>query len=212
MIDSDTLLSSFLAHEPTVRLTAFFGIFSIMAVCELLAPRRVSTVSKSLRWFSNLSLVGLNTVVARLVLPMAPVAFAGLCAANGWGMLNLIDGPLWIEVLGTVVLLDFAIWLQHVMVHAILLLWRLHRVHHSVLPFETNANFGFNLSVWDRLFATYVAQPQGGHEAMIIGLDVFRDPVEERLDNLITQPFRTDQGLAGYTLTDRDWPHGKDTP
>jgi len=73
------------------------------------------------------------------------------------------------------------------------------------LPFETNANFGFNLSIWDRLLGTYQAQPTGGHEGMTIGLDVFRDPIEERLDKLITQPFRDAPETGGYTINRRDW-------
>ncbi len=66
----------------------------------------------------------------------------------------------------------------------------MHRVHHSVDPAETHSNFGFNLSIWDRLFATYRAQPALGHEGMAIGLPIFREPGELRLDRLLTQPFR----------------------
>lgn len=280
-------IQNILAFEPQIRLAAFFGIFAIMAGLELLAPRRALRVSKSLRWLSNLGLVALNTVVARLVLPMAPVAFAGYCAANGWGVLNLLDGPTWLEVVAAIVIMDFAIWLQHVMVHAVPVLWRLHRlhhadldydvttgarfhpieillslgikfavialigaspvavllfevilnamamfnhanvrlplgldavlrvllvtpdfhrVHHSARPHETNANFGFNLSIWDRFLGTYQAQPEDGHEAMTIGLDVFRDPREQRLDKLITQPFRDAPSTGGYAINRRDWP------
>lgn len=68
----------------------------------------------------------------------------------------------------------------------------MHRVHHSVLRAETDSNFGFNLAVWDRLFGTYRPQPAAGHEAMTIGLPIFRDPAELRLDRLLTQPFRDD--------------------
>jgi sterol desaturase/sphingolipid hydroxylase (fatty acid hydroxylase superfamily) len=66
----------------------------------------------------------------------------------------------------------------------------MHRVHHSVVRRETDSNFGFNLSLWDRLFGTYRAQPAAGHEAMTIGLPSFRDARELRLDRLLTQPFR----------------------
>ena len=52
----------------------------------------------------------------------------------------------------------------------------MHRVHHSVLDFETSSNFGFNLPWWDRLMGTYRAQPKLGHEGMTIGLNQFRDP------------------------------------
>jgi len=140
MIDAQQIL----AHEPILRLAAFFGIFAVMAGLELVAPRRALSVSKGLRWFSNLGIVALNTLVARFLLPMAPVAFAGLCATNGWGVLNLIDGPLWLEVVVVIVLMDFAIWLQHVMVHAIPLLWRLHRLHHADLDYDVTTGARFH--------------------------------------------------------------------
>ena len=72
----------------------------------------------------------------------------------------------------------------------------MHRVHHSVLRYETDSNFGFNLPWWDRLFGTYRPQPEAGHARMTIGLPIFRDPAELRLDRLITQPFRDDAGAA----------------
>jgi sterol desaturase/sphingolipid hydroxylase (fatty acid hydroxylase superfamily) len=72
----------------------------------------------------------------------------------------------------------------------------MHRVHHSVLRQETDSNFGFNVPWWDRLFGTYRAQPQAGHNQMTIGLPIFRDRRELRLDRLITQPFRDDAGQA----------------
>ena len=273
-----------LEHEPVIRLSAFFGIFAIMAAMELIAPRRALTVSKGLRWFSNLSIVALNTVLGRLILPMAPVAFAYLCAEKGWGLFNLTDWPGWLELVVAVILMDFAIWLQHVMVHAIPMLWRLHRmhhadldydvttgarfhpieiilslgikfcviallgaspvavlafevllnatamfnhsnvrlplgldavlrlflvtpdmhrVHHSAIPRECNSNFGFNLPWWDRLFGTYTAQPELGHEGMTIGLDMFREERDERLDQMLIQPFR--QAKGEYAINRRDW-------
>jgi sterol desaturase/sphingolipid hydroxylase (fatty acid hydroxylase superfamily) len=70
----------------------------------------------------------------------------------------------------------------------------MHRVHHSVLRHETDSNFGFNLPWWDRLFRTYRAQPEAGHTGMTIGLPVFRDPRELRIDRLLTQPFREPRG------------------
>ena len=66
----------------------------------------------------------------------------------------------------------------------------MHRVHHSVLPAETNSNYGFNLAIWDRLFRTYRAQPLAGHSRMTIGVPAFRDVAEARIDRLLTQPFR----------------------
>jgi len=275
---------SLLNNEPVIRLMAFFGIFTVMALLELAAPRRPLSISKKLRWFSNLGIVVLNTALARTVLPMAPVAFAYVAMDRGWGVFNILQWNGWVELLVAVVLMDFFIWLQHVMVHAIPLLWRLHRmhhtdidydvttgarfhpieillsfaikfavialtgaspvavlvfevllnatamfnhsnvrlplgldavlrlvvvtpdmhrVHHSAIPRECNSNFGFNLPWWDRLFGTYTAQPEAGHEAMTIGLDMFRDVHDERLDQMLIQPFKTARGE--YALNRRDW-------
>lgn len=72
----------------------------------------------------------------------------------------------------------------------------MHRVHHSVLPRETNSNFGFNLPWWDRLFGTYCAQPAAGQEGMAIGLDRLRDPGQLRLDRMLVQPFTDPPGPA----------------
>src|SRR5439155_3579387 len=68
----------------------------------------------------------------------------------------------------------------------------MHRLHHSVDATETNSNFGFALTWWDRLFGTYRAEPVAGHERMIIGVDQFRARREVWLDRLLLQPFHDD--------------------
>jgi sterol desaturase/sphingolipid hydroxylase (fatty acid hydroxylase superfamily) len=78
----------------------------------------------------------------------------------------------------------------------------MHRVHHSIVARETNSNFGFNLPWWDRLFGTYRGQPAAGHDAMIVGIEQFREPAEQRLDRMLTQPFRDHDG--GYALGRRE--------
>jgi sterol desaturase/sphingolipid hydroxylase (fatty acid hydroxylase superfamily) len=84
----------------------------------------------------------------------------------------------------------------------------MHRVHHSIHRRETDSNFGFNLPWWDWAFGTYRAQPEAGHLAMTIGLPMFRDPVELRLDRLLTQPFREDRTAdAGLRRTEGSRPH-----
>jgi sterol desaturase/sphingolipid hydroxylase (fatty acid hydroxylase superfamily) len=80
-------------------------------------------------------------------------------------------------------------WLDRV-VRLLMVTPDMHRVHHSVLRRETDSNFGFNLPWWDRLFDTYRAEPEAGHQGMTIGLPIFRNSGELRLDRLITQPFR----------------------
>jgi sterol desaturase/sphingolipid hydroxylase (fatty acid hydroxylase superfamily) len=260
-----------LANEPLIRLTAFAGIFATMAAWEMLAPRRDQKLARGTRWPSNIGIVVLDTVLVRLVFPMTAVGLALIAEARGWGLIHALDLPIWASVPLAVMALDLAIYLQHVLFHAVPALWRLHRmhhadleidvttgarfhpieillsmgikmgviaalgtpavavmifevllnatsmfnhsnvrvpdridrvlrwivvtpdmhrVHHSIVARETNSNFGFNLPWWDRLFGTYRDQPAAGHEAMTIGIEQFRDLAEQRLDRMLTQPFR----------------------
>ena len=261
--------------ELITRLSFFFGVFAIVAYWETRRPRRQLTQPKITRWFANLGIVAINTVVLRLLFPMAAVGMALLATTNDWGLLNNYSIPYFLAVIIGVIALDFIIYLQHVMFHAVPLLWRLHmvhhadldydvttglrfhpieivlsmllklsaiavlgppavavlifeillnatamfnhgnlrlpprvdrilrrfivtpdmhRVHHSDIKRETNSNYGFNLSWWDRLFGTYRAQPELGHTGMTIGLKQFRDPARLTLGRLLLLPF---QGRVG---------------
>ncbi len=132
-----------MAHEPEIRVGFFVGVFAIISFWELVAPQRRLTLSRALRWSSNLGLVVLNTVLLRLMFPLAAVGMAAFSAANGWGMLNHFKVPFWLAVPLAVMAMDFVIWLQHVMVHAVPVLWRLHRVHHADPDYDltTGARF-----------------------------------------------------------------------
>jgi sterol desaturase/sphingolipid hydroxylase (fatty acid hydroxylase superfamily) len=266
---SDVLLS----NENLIRLAAFAGIFAVMAVWEILAPRRDWKLGRGTRWPGNIGIVVLDTALVRLVFPTTAAGLALVAEARGWGLFHALELPAWAGVLLAVVALDLAIYLQHVLFHAVPALWRLHRMHHADLEFdvttgarfhpieillsmgiklgvvaalgapalavlafevllnatsmfnhsnvrmparldrvlrwivvtpdmhrvhhsivmrETNSNFGFNLPWWDRLFGTYRDQPAAGHLGMTIGIDQFRDPAEQRLDRMLTQPFRDD--------------------
>jgi sterol desaturase/sphingolipid hydroxylase (fatty acid hydroxylase superfamily) len=272
-----------LANEPLIRLLAFAGIFAAMAAWELLAPRREHNLGRGTRWPGNIGVVVLDTVLLRLVFPTTAVGLALLAEAQGWGLLHTLALPTWVSVPLAVLALDLAIYLQHVLFHAVPALWRLHRmhhadlefdvttgarfhpieillsmgiklgvvaalgapavavlvfevllnatsmfnhsnvrmperldrvlrwivvtpdmhrVHHSIIARETNSNFGFNLPWWDRLFGTYRDQPAAGHETMTIGIEQFREPVEQRLDRMLTQPFREDD--TSYALGRRE--------
>ena len=276
-------MNALLAHEPLIRLSVFAGILALMAGLEAWLPRRRRSAGRWLRWPGNLGVVVLDSLVLRLVFPTAAVGLALALEGRGVGLLPWLGLPQPLAVLLAVVLLDLAIYLQHVMFHAVPLLWRLHRmhhadldfdvttglrfhpveillsmviklmvvvalgapavavlvfevllnatamfnhanlrlpqrldrvlrlvlvtpdmhrVHHSVVPRETNSNFGFNLAAWDRIFGTYRAQPAAGHEAMTIGIEQFRDPRELRLDRMLTQPLRDDD--RAYPLGRRD--------
>ena len=128
-----------LAHEPAVRLGAFFVVFALMAAWEALAPRRARSLLRRVRWVHNLALVVLNSLILRLLFPLAAVGFALLAAERGWGLLNVFDVPFWWAFAVSVIALDFAIYLQHVMFHAVPLLWRLHRVHHADADIDLTA-------------------------------------------------------------------------
>ena len=133
-----------LAHEPVIRLGFFLAVFAPVALWEAMAPRRVLTVSKVLRWSSNLGLVVLNTVLLRLLFPLAAVGVAAFGTANGWGLLNHFAVPFWLAVPVAVIAMDFVIWLQHVMVHAVPALWRLHRVHHADPDYDLTTGSRFH--------------------------------------------------------------------
>lgn len=132
-----------LAHEGPIRLSFFLGIFLLMAAWEVAAPRRGLSLSRWTRWRANLGVVVLNTVLLRLLFPAAAVGMAAFAGQAGWGVFNYFDTPYWLAVLVSVLVLDFAIWLQHVMVHAVPALWRLHRMHHADLDYDltTGARF-----------------------------------------------------------------------
>ena len=275
----DPMDQALLTHEPLIRLGFFAGVLALMAGWEILAPRRSQATGRGRRWPGNLGIVVLDTLLLRLVFPTAAVGFALLVGERGWGLLNAVAIPGWLAVAASVVVLDLAIYLQHVLFHAVPTLWRLHRmhhtdlefdvttglrfhpfeilismgiklavvaalgppavavlifevllnatsmfnhgnvripagldrvlrwlvvtpdmhrVHHSVLPHETNSNFGFNLPWWDRLLGTYHAQPDAGHEGMTLGIEQFRTPRDLRLDRLLVQPFRGP--ASGYPI------------
>ena len=264
------MVESFMELEPVIRLGFLFTMLAVMATWEVLAPRRRLSVGKAYRWINNWAIVIAGTVLTRVVFPAGAVGLGFFVESQGWGLLQVVDIPLWLTVVIAVVVLDFAVWAQHVMFHAVPALWRLHRMHHADLDFdlttglrfhpfelllsfgikatvivaigapalavlvfeiilsslalfnhsnvrlpatldrhlrrfivtpdfhrvhhswypeETNTNFGFNLSLWDRALGTYCPQPRDGHEGMTIGLNQFREPSWERFDRMLIQPF-----------------------
>lgn len=133
-----------LANEPAIRLGFFLTVFALIGLWEVVAPRRALTTSKAMRWTSNLGLVALNTALLRLAFPLAAAGMAAFATANGWGLLNHFQVPTWLAVPLAVIAMDFVIWLQHVMVHAVPVLWRLHRVHHADLDYDVTTGSRFH--------------------------------------------------------------------
>lgn len=246
--------------EWMIRLGVFLGVFALCAAVEWWRPKRNWHYARARRWGINLGITLLNSVLARLTVGAIAVTTAIWAQQQGWGLFNLLELPQPLFWVAGLLLLDLAIWLQHLATHHIPLLWRLHRMHHadleldvttglrfhpieiglsllykalivllfgidpwvvivfevmlnafalfthanirlparldralralvvtpdmhrahhSIHPDETNTNFGFFLSIWDRLFNTYTAQPRDGHLQMTLGLTEFRD--EQRL-------------------------------
>lgn len=265
------MTETLLANEPLIRIAFFLGILLTMGLWEVAAPRRRREIPRLIRWTNNLGIIVIDSLLVRLAFPVVAVGLAAMAESRGWGLFNFIDAPSWLALLLSVLALDLAIYLQHVMFHAVPALWRLHRmhhtdlefdvstglrfhpveillsmgiklavvsvlgppavavlifevllnatamfnhanfripvgidrvlrlfvvtpdmhrVHHSIHPSETNSNFGFNLPWWDQLLGTYRAQPQDGHEAMIIGIEQFRTRRDLWLDRLLIQPLR----------------------
>ncbi|MEO9467468.1 sterol desaturase family protein [Parasphingorhabdus sp.] len=257
-------------YEAIVRLSAFAGIFLLMAVLEIAFPRKKRVVPKGMRWFTNISLVVVNTLALRLVMPILAVGMADYAAGRGWGLLAWVELPVWAEIIIAFVLLDMMIYAQHVAFHKVPILWRfhkvhhadrdldvtsgarfhpveavlsmaykllcvvlvgpaafavflfevilnassmfhhanirlpqnvdrlvrwgivtpdMHRVHHSVRVAETNSNYSFFLTLWDRLFGTYVAQPRDGHRDMVLGLNEYQTEKPANLGWAMVVPF-----------------------
>jgi len=253
-----------------IRISAFVGIFAVMALWEMLAPRRQWQMAKGKRWVINLAMVGFNSFFPRAIFASGPFGAAILAEQREVGLLQQINGPWWAKVMIAVVLLDLVVYVQHVLMHAVPLLWRLHmvhhsdmdfdvttgvrfhpieialsmvikigaviligaapiavlifevllnatsmfnhsnvsiptnvdrvlrwiivtpdmhRIHHSIIPRETNRNFGFNLPWWDRVLGTYLKDPSKGHEHMTIGLEQYRDPARLTWLRLVVLPF-----------------------
>ncbi len=253
-----------------IRISAFVGIFAVMAVWEMMAPRRQWNTAKAKRWVVNLAIVGFNSLLTRVLFASGALGAAILAGQGEVGLFNQLNWPWWAELIIAVVVLDLVVYFQHVLMHAVPILWRLHmvhhsdldidvttgvrfhpieialsmfikigaviligvsptavlifevmlnatsmfnhsnvcipvqvdrmlrwivvtpdmhRVHHSVIPQETNRNFGFSLSWWDRVLGTYLRDPSKGHEYMTIGLEQYRDPTRLTWLGLVALPF-----------------------
>ena len=260
-------------HDLLWRLGVFLGLFALFATLEALAPRRARSQPRSARWFTNLSIVVLDTLALRalaIALPLLAVGAAVDAGRMGWGLFNALDWPLWLEVVLAILILDLAIWAQHLVTHKVPILWRfhrvhhadrdfdvttalrfhpveilasmllkiglvyllgpaalavllfeiilngtamfnhsnlrlplwldrvvrlvlvtpdMHRVHHSIHRHEHDSNYGFALSVWDRIFRTYRPKPEAGHDLMTVGLE-WQDERPSRLGWALMLPFR----------------------
>jgi sterol desaturase/sphingolipid hydroxylase (fatty acid hydroxylase superfamily) len=134
--------------EPVIRLIAFSAIFLTLAAIELAAPRlernEMRGALKSRRWVTNLAMVVLSSVLLRIVFPLAAVGTALWAEAQGYGLMPLIGMPLWLAGILAFIILDFAVWLEHVVSHKWPLLWRIHRMHHADTGFDLTTALRFH--------------------------------------------------------------------
>jgi len=133
-----------LAAEPNIRTLAFIGVFGAVALWEWLTPRRKRAFPCWLRWLNNFGIILIDMLAVRLLLPLAAVGWASLCAEQGWGLFNVVELPAWLAVVLSILVLDLTIYGQHVLFHAIPALWRLHRVHHADLDFDVTTGIRFH--------------------------------------------------------------------
>ena len=257
-------------YESYIRLGSFLGLFILLMAWEVASPKRKLLQLRRFRWFSNIGLIVTSSILIRFIIPTAAVGVALLAEKDNLGFLNYFDLSTTAHFIIAFILMDLAIYFQHVMFHALPMFWRFHRVHHSDLdcdistglrfhPFEmiisilfkfviiisigapviavvcfeiilnaasmfthsnikipanleklvrwivvtpdmhrihhsvneneTNSNFGFFISVWDRLFGTYINEPKEGQQNMEIGLHSFRQAKWQNLRWLIYLPF-----------------------
>lgn len=131
-------------HEGLIRLTCFIAVFVVVAYAETVAPRRVLSVSKGQRWFNNLGIIALGSLMVKGLFPFAATGIAMAAEAKGWGLFHLLQWPLWLRVIVAILILDLVIYLQHLMFHAVPLLWRLHMVHHADLDLDVSSGLRFH--------------------------------------------------------------------
>lgn len=133
-----------LENEGLIRLSCFAGVLFICAVVEWLWPRRKRHASRRSRWTANLGLALINTFVARLLVPLGVVGVAVLAEQRGWGLLHQWEVPAWLAVLLAVIVLDLIIYVQHVLFHALPVLWRLHVIHHADVDVDATTGIRFH--------------------------------------------------------------------
>ncbi|MFO8240516.1 MAG: sterol desaturase family protein [Dissulfuribacterales bacterium] len=130
--------------EMIIRAGAFAGIFAVLATAEVFAPRRWLRTSKKQRWFANLALIALNPLSLALIFPILPIGLALIASEQGWGLLNNLTIPYWLKIISGMVLLDLAVYIQHVLHHAIPILWRLHMMHHADMDIDMTTGLRFH--------------------------------------------------------------------
>lgn len=189
--------------ETGLRLGIFLAVFLLLMVLETLLPRRRLRHSKSARWVSNISLVVVNTVAARLLLPIAGVAAALLAQQQQWGLLNHVALPGYLELLLFLLLFDLAIYFQHRLFHAVPILWRLHRMHHTDRDYDVTTGNRFHpLSILiSSLIKTVLIVLAGPSVLAVIVAEVLLNACSMFNHSNLRIPVRVDRVLRLFVVT-----------
>ena len=131
-------------YYDAARIGVFMGVLAILAIAELVIPKQRSEIPRLIRWTNNFGVVVVDALLIRIVFPVAAVGLALSAQEEGWGILNILAIPFWIAFLASLLVLDFAIYLQHVVFHAVPALWRFHRMHHADLEFDVSTGLRFH--------------------------------------------------------------------
>ena len=264
-------MTAFLSeYADQLRVATFFLVLLSMMFAEYLMPGRKYQYKRTTRWRTNISIIVLDTLFARLILPLSVIGVAQLVSDRGYGLFNYIALPSLLELIFILLIFDLAIYLQHLASHKFPVLWRIHkmhhadpdfdattgfrfhpfeialsmiykyllillfgpsviavivfetilssmaifshanlrlpaavdrvlrlvivtpdvhRIHHSVDTRETDSNYGFNLTVWDRIFQTWIEQPAKGHEQMEIGIKRYQNANPTKVGWSLLLPF-----------------------
>ncbi|WP_106225062.1 sterol desaturase family protein [Legionella pneumophila] len=203
-------------HDMLVRLSFFFGILFLMFTWELFAPRRKITVSKTKRWISNLSIVFIDSAIVRLLFPAAAVGVALYAEENKLGLFNQTlhwnDG---LAIIISVIILDFAIYLQHVMFHAVPLFWRVHRMHHIDLDFDVTTGVRFHpIEILLSLFIKFCVIILVGAPALgVLIFEILLNATSMFNHGNVRMPFILDKALRYIIVTpDMHRVHHSDIP
>ena len=137
-------MTALLHNEPIIRLACFFAVLLAMMLWEWRKPRRALSLPRARRWPANLGIIVVDSVVLRLVFPVLAVGAAELAAARGWGLFHGLNAPFWLALPASLLILDLAIYTQHVVFHKVAVLWRLHRMHHTDLDFDVTTALRFH--------------------------------------------------------------------
>lgn len=189
--------------EITARLAGFFGVLVVMTLVELASPRRPLSARKGPRWASNLALVVINTLAARLLIPLTAVGAALYAQEHGWGLLRLTDWPAWLEAMLAVIAFDLAIYAQHVLFHQVPMLWQLHLVHHADLDIDVTTGLRFHTCeiLLSALFKLAVVAILGPSATAVVIFEVLLNATSMFSHSNVRLPLRAERMLRWVLVT-----------